>query len=370
MADQRIEKLADVLVNYSVGVKKDDKVLIQGSTLAEPLIKAAYAQVLKAGGHPEIKASLPGVGELLYKHASDEQLQYVSPIWDLVVDTYDGMISFLSTDNKHALTNVNPEKTVLAQRAQGELFKRMMARSSTGELRWVGALYPLASFAQDAHMGTLEYEDFVYNASLPDFDDPIGYWKNFSAWQQKVVDWLKGKERIRVVGPGTELELSFKDRPFINCDGANNMPDGEIFTSPIEDSVEGHVSFSYPSNYMGREVAGIQLWFEKGKVVKSTADKNEEFLSKTLDTDEGARMLGEFAIGTNKAITKFTGETLFDEKINGTCHMALGASIPESLGVNESAIHWDLVCDLRDGGEIYVDDVLFHANGEFQVDFS
>ena len=214
-----------------------------------------------------------------------------------------------------------------------------------------------------------DYEDFVLGACLPDMDDPVGYWERFSAWQQKIVDWLKGKERVQVTGPGTDLRLSVAGRAFVNCDGKRNMPDGEVFTGPVEDSVEGHVLFSYPAVYQGREVEGVQLWFEKGRVVKATADKNAGFLAQMLDTDEGARSVGEFAIGTNKGITQFTRSTLFDEKINGSFHMALGKSLPETGGVNESAIHWDMVCDLRDGGEIRVDDQLLYKNGEFVIEF-
>jgi len=204
---------------------------------------------------------------------------------------------------------------------------------------------------------------------MPDMDDPVKHWKEFSAWQQKIVDWLKGKERVHVVGPDTDLRLSIADRTFINSDGKANMPSGEVFTGPVEDSVEGHVYFSYPAIHQGREVTGVRLWFEEGKVVKASAEKNEDFLRQTLDTDEGSHYIGEFAIGTNKGIDRFTGQILFDEKIGGSFHMAVGAGYPETGSQNESAIHWDMICDLRDGGEIWVDDVLLYENGKFVIDF-
>jgi aminopeptidase len=244
-----------------------------------------------------------------------------------------------------------------------------MQRSASGEHRWVGTIYPTNAFAQDAEMSLSEYEDFVYGACMPTLDDPVGYWKGFSAWQQKIVDWLKGKEHVRIVSPNTELELSIAGRQFANSDGRHNMPSGEVFTGPVEDSVEGHVTFSYPAIHRGREVTGVELWFEAGEVVKARAQKNEEFLIKTLDTDEGSRYVGEFAIGTNEGINRFTGQILFDEKINGSFHMAMGAGYPETGSKNESAIHWDMICDLREAGRIWVDDVLLYENGKFVIDF-
>jgi aminopeptidase len=369
MTDLRVAKLAGVLVHYSAGVKPGDKVAVQGSTSAEPLLKELYAAVLQAGGHPMVLAVLPGLDELLYRHGSDEQLQHVPEPLRLVMESYDALISVQSAVNTKALSNVPPGKMALQQRAMGGILKTFMKRSAAGELNWVGTLFPSHAHAQDAEMSLSEYEDFVYGACLPEPDDPIGYWKRFSAWQQRIVDWFNGKKEVRIVGPETDLRLSIEGRPFINCDAKKNMPDGEVFTSPVEGSVEGHVCFTFPAIYRGREVAGVRLWFEKGRVVKATAEKNEDFLRQTLDVDAGARGVGEFAIGTNKAVTRFMKQTLFDEKINGTFHMALGASIPESGGKNESAVHWDMVCDLRGGGEIRVDGELLHKDGKFVIPF-
>ena len=204
---------------------------------------------------------------------------------------------------------------------------------------------------------------------MPDLDDPIGYWQGVSAQQDKIVDWLQGKKRVHVIGKETDLWMSVAGRTFINCDCRNNVPDGEVFTGPVEDSLEGHVYYSYPAIFRGREVTGVRLWFEKGKVVKATAEKNEDYLLAMLDADEGARRVGEFAIGTNDGIQQFTHQILFDEKIGGSFHMALGNGYPETGSVNKSAIHWDMICDLRDGGEIWVDDELLYKNGKFVIDF-
>jgi len=367
MADLRIEKMAELLVNYSVAVSTGDRVLINGSSLAEPLLKEIFITVLQAGGHPLMMTSIPDTDELFFRYASDEQLKHVPKPLELVMETYDVRISLLAESNTRALSNVEPDKIVQHQRARRDLMQTFMRRSAAGELRWTVAPFPTNAFAQDAEMSLSEYEDFVYGSCLPDIADPIGYWQRFSASQQGIVDWLKGKTRVHIKGPGTDLHLSIAGRTFINCDGHYNMPDGEIFTGPVEDSIEGHVCFSYPAIYRGREVSGIKLFFEHGRVVKASADKNEDFLNQTLDTDAGSRFIGEFAIGTNDSITRFTREILFDEKIGGSFHMALGAGYPETGSKNESAIHWDMICDLRDGGEIRVDDELLFQNGKFML---
>ena len=369
MADLRIEKLAEVLVNYSVGVRPGDRVVINGSSIAEPLLKEIYVKVLKAGGHPLMMLSLPDTEELFFRHASDEQIKHVPRPVELVMETYDVRISILAETNTRALSNIDPAKIVMQHQARTELMRTFMRRSATEELRWIVAPFPTNALAQDAEMGLNEYEDFVYGACLPDVSDPVGYWQRFSARQQRTVDWLNGKERVHITAPGTDLRLSVAGRTFINCDGRRNMPDGEIFTGPVEDSIDGHVYFSYPAIYGGREVTGVRLWFEQGRVVKAAADKNEDYLVKTLDTDAGSRFVGEFAVGTNSSITRFTREILFDEKIGGSFHMALGAGYPETGSKNESAIHWDMICDLRDGGEIRVDDELLYRNGKFVLDF-
>ena len=369
MADIRIEKLADLLVNYSVKVKLGDKVVIQGETTGEPLMKAVFAKVLQAGGNPLVMPTLAGTEEMLYQYGNDEQIKHLPEPFKQVMSTYDVRIYILAESNTKSLRTDDLGKTVMRAQSRSELMKIMMQRSAAGELRWVLAPYPTNACAQDAEMSLMEYEDFVYGACLPDMNDPIGYWKRFSAWQQKIIEWLKGKREIHVIGKETDLKMSVAGRKFENCDGKMNMPDGEVFTGPVEDSMEGHVYFSYPAIYRGREVTGVRLWFEKGQVVKATAEKNQDYLLKTIATDEGARRVGEFAIGTNEGIKKFTREILFDEKIGGSFHMALGSGYPETGSKNESAIHWDMVCDLRNGGEIGVDDKLLYKNGKFVIKF-
>jgi aminopeptidase len=367
MTDNRIEKLAHLIVNYSVKVRSGDKVVINGSPVAEPLIKELYKEVIQAGGHPLIMSPPSGIEEILFRYASNEQLQYIHEPVKSIQEHYDVRISIASDENTKALSQVDPSKMVLFSQSRTELTRIFMERSASGALRWNVTLFPTNAYAQDAEMGLSEYEDFVYSACLPDMEDPIGYWQRFSDWQNKIVEWLKGREQVHITGRDTDLHLSIKDRTFVNCDGRYNMPDGEIFTGPVEDSINGHVLFSYPAHYSGRQVTGVHLRFEHGRVVQAHAEKNEEFLLKTLDTDSGARRVGEFAIGTNEGINRFTGEILFDEKINGSFHIALGAGYPETGSKNESAIHWDLICDLREGGEIWVDEELLYKNGKFVI---
>jgi aminopeptidase len=367
VADIRIEKMANLLVNYSVTVKPGDKVAIQGDSLAEPLLKAIFVKVLQAGGNPFFVISPDGINELFYRYASDDQLKHVPPPTKLMMETYDVRISIGGESNTKELNSVDPAKIVMRQQARSGIMKTYLERAARGELRWTYALYPTNAYAQDSDMSLAEYENFLYGACLGDINDPIGYWKKFSARQQKIVEWLKGKKQIHVTAPGTDLSLSVEGRTFINCDGHENMPDGEVFTGPVEESINGHVLFSYPSIENGREVSGIRLWFENGRVVKATAEKNEDFLLKTLDTDPGARGVGEFAFGTSEGINRFTRQILFDEKINGSFHMALGASYPETGGKNESAIHWDMICDMRDGGKVVVDGQLMYQEGKFVI---
>lgn len=368
MIDTRLERLADMLVGYSTPVKSGDKVFILGGSSGAPLMLAIAKRVLLAGGHPVIYPTLPGYEQMFFTYASNDQLKYVHPFYQGFFETYDIRFKIISETNTKELSNIDPKKIATYRQGHSDLMKIFMERSAKKELRWNVCMFPTEAHAQDADMSLSEYEDFVYHACMPDPEDPIGYWKRISEKYWKVCQWLRGKDRVHIIGPDTDLQFSISGRTFENSDCHENVPDGEIFTGPVENSMSGHVHFSYPAIFTGREVSGVRLWFEHGKVVKASADKNEDFLIKTLDTDEGARYVGEFAIGTNEGIQRFTGELLFDEKIGGTFHLALGAGYPETGSVNESSVHWDMICDLRDGGEIVVDDQTIYRNGKFILD--
>jgi aminopeptidase len=367
MSDPRVAAVARILVDYSVSIQPGEFVLIRGVPAGAPMILAVYQRILERGGHPWLKLGLDEAEEILFKTATDEQLDFVPKVDRQLVEDLDASIYIWAESNTKALTNIDPSKQSRFAAARRELSERFNERAAKKELKWTLTLYPTQAVAQDAEMSLREFEDFVYNAALIQEPDPIAAWQAISKTQQRLVDWLADRDHIRLVGPDTDLSLSVKGRLWENCDGKENFPDGEIFTGPIEDSVNGHVHFSYPACEAGREVEDVRLWFEDGKVVKATAAKNEQFLTTMLDTDEGSSRLGEFAFGTNQGIQAFTKNPLFDEKIGGTVHMAVGAGYPETGSQNKSAIHWDMVCDLRQGGEVWVDDVLFVKDGEFQI---
>lgn len=368
MADPRVTRLAHVLVDYSTNVQPGQKVGISGPALAAPLIEAVYERVIERGAHPDLFLSLPGLQEIYLSKANDAQLEYISPALKLFEEYYDAQLSFISQANTHSMSGVDPARMTKRRAATAPLTKIYMDRSASGALKWVLALYPTHAHAQDADMSLRDYEDFVYGAChVNGGDDPVAHWRRVQAEQDRLVEWLKPHDQVVVRGPNVDLTLSIKDRVFVNADGTKNMPDGEIFTGPVEDSVNGWVRFSYPAIYQGREVEGVEIRFENGKAVKAAAKKNDEFLNSALDTDAGARYLGEFAIGTNFGITRFTRSILFDEKIGGTIHMAFGMGYPETGSRNESGLHWDMICDMRHDSEIRVDGELLYQNGKFQV---
>ncbi|PPD58386.1 aminopeptidase [Dehalogenimonas etheniformans] len=366
MHDPRIDKLAKLLVNYSVEVKPGDRVAIMALEIAKPLSDSIFVEVLKAGGHPLVLTPSQ-TSELLFKYGSKEQIEYVHQPLAHITEQYDVRISVLAEENTRSLSRIDPQKAAWHSAARRHLMKTMMQRSASGAFRWTIAPYPTNAMAQDADMSLADYTDFIFDACLPDLNDPVGYWQALSDKQAYIINWLTGKKKVHITAPETDITFNIHGRTWENCDGRRNMPDGEVFTGPIEDSAEGHVYFSYPAIHGGHEVTGVRLWFEKGKCVRATAEKNEEYLNKILDADPGARYLGELAIGTNEGIKNFTREILFDEKIGGSFHMALGAGIPETGAKNESAIHWDMVCDLRHDGEITVDGELLYKNGEFVI---
>ncbi len=367
MADTRLLNLASLLVNYSAEIRTGDWVVIRGGVAALPLIRATAVEVLRAGGHPTVVLNDDETDAAVARAASEEQIRWISPLEPLVYDKADSLVFIRGASNTRAMTQVSPAKQRAAQHARAELMATFMRRSAEGTLRWVSTLFPTPAYAQEADMSLAEYEDFVYRATFADQPDPIAKWQEIHAMQQRMVDWLKGKREVVVKGPNADLTLSIEGRTFINSDGHHNMPSGEIFTGPVEDSVNGWVRFTYPALYGGREVEGVELRFENGKVVEAHAEKNEAFLLEMLDSDPGARYLGEFAVGTNYGIDRFTKNILFDEKIGGSIHMAVGAGYPETGSKNKSAIHWDFICDMRTDSAIWVDGELFYKDGQFQV---
>ena len=365
--DKRVEKLADVLTAYAMPAEPGQKFALEGTTLAEPLMLALYERLLKQGAYVYFRLSFPHAAPVFYANAGPKQLDYVWEPDRWLFDNLDARFAIISDANTKQLARVEPARIAAVSRARKPLQDTMLRRTAEKTMRWCVTLHPTEGLAIDAGMSLADYEDFYYRACLVDRPDPVAEWTALKDRQEKAVEWMKGRNKVHIEGEGTDLWLEVGGRTFEAANGNFNFPDGEFFTGPIEDRTHGVISFSYPAIWQGKSVEGIQLVFEEGKVVSATSRTNQEFLREMLAADEGASILGELGIGTNYGIAEFTGSILLDEKIGGTIHLALGASYPETGGLNESAIHWDMVCDLRQGGRITVDGDLLMEDGKLLV---
>lgn len=387
MRDPRLDKLANVLVRYSTKIKPGDTVSIVAEPASMPLIEAVFEAVLAAGGHPSWSPRSEALQELMLRHGSDEQLAFLSPVEESRLKTVDVQIGFWAEQNTKFLGKIDPKRVAKQQAAKKPLNKIFFERASKslagvappGGLRWVGTQYPTTAAAQDAEMSLTDYENFVFGAGLLHLPDPVAAWQQVHERQERVRAFLQKATELRFRVPptagndGTDLRVNVdpSKATWINCAGHENFPDGEVFAGP--QGVDGHVNYTFPAVYNGREVHGVRLAFKAGRVVDASATKNEAFLIEMLDQDPGARNLGEIAIGTNYGITDFSRNTLFDEKIGGTFHAAVGAGYPESGNTNDSGLHWDMVCDLRPsktapGGTIEADGKAFHKDGKFLIE--
>lgn len=367
MTDIRLQKLANLLVDYTCDVKPGLWVGILGDVVTLPALREVYREVLKYGGYPTLFISDEYMERALLREGNDDQINWLDPTKTLYYEKADVYIRIGSSNNTRAQTTIPAKRAQQLRAAQRPWLDTRLNRAARNEMEWVGTWYPTEASAQEANMSLEEYENFIYGSMFLDHDDPAAEWRKLSAHQQKKVDWLAGKKHVKLQGPNAELELSIEGRTFVNSDGHKNMPSGEIFTGPVEDSVNGWIRFDYPSIVSGRAVSGIELKFEQGKVVYAKAAANDDLLQAQLNTDDGSRYLGEFAIGTNFGINRFTGNILFDEKIGGTVHLAIGMGYPETGSKNRSAVHWDMICDMRNDSTIHVDGDLFYKNGDFVV---
>lgn len=364
------QKAAQLVVKYSVNVQPGEKVFISGPQVASDLFKAIHIEVLKAGGFPLSLASIPGLGTATYRYGNDEQIKFVSPAIENIYREYDVFINIFGSSNRQSMVLIDPEKMKMAQTSPKslELMRVYKEREAKGELRWTIVPYPCDAFAQDAKMDTDAYTEFVYNALHLDNDDPAEAWRKVQKEQDRIVKILNKVEEIHVIGEDTDLTLNVKDRPWINCCGDKNLPDGEVFTSPHEDSINGHIRFTYPGIYQGKEIENIYLEFKDGKVVKGTAEKGQELLDTILSID-GANLIGEFAVGTNYGVQDFTKNMLFDEKMGGTMHMALGRGFPDTNSKNQDCvIHWDILKDMKsESSKIICDGKIIYQAGKWQI---
>lgn len=366
MADIRLNKLAKLLVNYSTKVEKGDFVFVSCNDIAKPWMVEVVKEAVKVGAHVEYCLNSEEVEEVMLKHSSEEQLLDEHVLRKELLTRANVWLTAWGSINTKMNSNIDSKQLQLRAKGATSWRKIYSEKMGDGSLRWCGTMFPTYSDAQEASMSLSEYEDFVFGAGLLDLEDPVAEWKKISAQQDRWVNYLDTKKELHFISEGTDIKVNVEGRKWINCDGRANFPDGEIFTSPVENGINGYITFSFPGIYMGKEIEGIKLEVKEGKVVKATATKGEDLLHALLQTDEGASYFGEVAIGTNYGIKKFTRNMLFDEKIGGTIHMAIGDASGEAGGLNHSSIHWDMLCDMRNGGQIYADGELFYEDGQFK----
>ncbi len=367
MFDPRIEKLAKLMVRYSVRLKKGEWAVIYGPANAEPLLKALELEALKVGANVTLRVSIPDATYLLFRNAKPQQLRFVAPTDLVEVEKADALFFVRGGWNLKELTGIDAANMSIYQSARKVLLQRRLQREAEGKLRWVLTNFPTDALAQEAAMSRIEYEEFVFGAGLLDKPDPIREWQKISKRQQRLINKLNRLSTIRIVGQDTDITFGVRGRKWANCDGHNNFPDGEVFTGPEEDKTEGFIRYTYPAIYQGKEVENIRLVFKKGKVVEMSADKGADILRAMVNTDEGAKRVGELAFGTNYSIQRFTKDILFDEKIGGTVHVALGTGYPKTGSKNRSVIHWDMVCDTRKGFTVYGDGKPIMKDGRFLI---
>lgn len=367
MRDPRLAELARILAHYSLAVQPGDWVRVGGNVTALPLITELVREVLRAGGHFDLALDSELIEDVFLAEAGREQLERVSPAERLVIENMNALVYIGATGNTRALSGADPEKQRAAQQARGVLHQIRLRRAAEEGVRWVYAEFPCPAFAQDADLSLRDYEDFVYAATYADQPDGVARCRAAYAEDDRRAALFAGRREVVVQGPDVDLRLSIAGRTFVNSAGRHNAPDGEIYTGPVEASVNGWIRFNFPAIFAGREVEGVELRFEAGRVVSARAAKNDAYLQTILETDAGARYLGEFAIGTNARIQRFTRRILYDEKIGGTLHLALGNGYPATGSQNRSGIHWDFICDMRPGGEIRVDGEVFYRDGQFVV---
>lgn len=367
MKDIRLDRWADVLVNYSLEIKKGDLFQIKSRYLADPLIKEVYRLALRKGANPYVAYRGEGLDEVFFQEASKQQLEFLSDLEKLEIEKIDKFLYIITEFNQRALSNFDPKKLSLRRKTIGYLLERRLDRAHKGLMKWSLTAYPDNAQAQDAEMSLDEYTEFIFAAGFLNDTNPIKKWLTLAKEQRRLIKILSKVKKIRIKAKDTDLSLSVQGRKWISCEGKENFPDGEVFTTPIEDSVEGVITYAFPCVYQGREVNDVMLRFKKGEVVEAKASKGEDYLKSMIAMDAGAKRIGEFAFGTNYGITRFVKNILFDEKIGGTIHLALGSCYPDTGGKNKSSLHWDMICDLRKDAEVIADGKVIYKNGKFTI---
>jgi aminopeptidase len=359
--DDLVARWAGLLVDYCLRVEQQETIVLSSDVVARPLVEACYKAIVLRGGHPLVRLELPGLHEFFLEHASDAQLAHVPAAALAEARLAGGRIRIAAESDRGAASRIDPRRQAALERARDPI--RQAARAG----RWVLTQYPTAVYAAQARMSLGEYEDFIARAMFLDCADPRGSWEELGRRQAGLVEFMSRVQTIRIEAEETDLTLAVAGRTWINSDGRRNMPSGEVFTGPIEDSACGTLRCGFPVCRDGRELAGIRIELRDGKVVAASAETGKDFLLAMLDLDPGARRVGELGLGLNRGIDRFTGSILLDEKIGGTIHLALGQSYPETGGLNSSALHWDLIVDTRKAGRITADGRLVMENGQWLV---
>jgi aminopeptidase len=365
VTDPRVARLADLIVDYSLELREGQVFRIDALDPAAPLVLEVMRAALQAGAHPYTNVGLEGTLELLLEHGSDDQIAFISPVQWREIEELDALVTIWSEANTRALSRADTQRHARYLASQRRLSNRRWERIAGGEMRWCGTLFPTNAHAQDAGMSLASYESFVFSSCHVDSEDAAAHWRLVAASLQARAEGLGSVRELRILGPDTDLRLSVDRRTWIAADGRYNMPDGEVFTSPVETETVGEIRYTFPAIYHGREVEDVRLRFEGGRVVRAEAARGNEYLNTLLDMDDGARIVGEVAFGLNYEIDRFTRNILFDEKIGGTMHLALGSAFPQAGGINTSGLHWDMICDLREEGEVYADGELVWKAGRF-----
>ncbi|MCS7108683.1 MAG: aminopeptidase [Sulfolobales archaeon] len=359
-----LKKFANLLVNYCINASRGDEVRVSATYEAMPLVRELWLELIKNNAYPHLNMVDEVLDEVFYKYSGDELLRHVSKIDKFIYENVNASISIISSTHTKHLVNVDPERIKSRSQAVRVLNEIFIRRDADGSLRWTVTIFPTKALAQEAGMSLITYEDFLYKALKLYEDDVVSAWRKQTEYQAKIIKLLESVSELRYFGDGVDLTLRVDGRKWINDDGRKNMPGGEVYTAPIEDSVEGFITFTYPAIWRGVEVEGIKLIFKRGVVVDASAVKGEPFLRKILSVDEGSRRVGEIAFGLNYGIDSFTKQILLDEKIGGTIHLALGSAYSTTGGTNRSAIHWDLIRDMR-GSKIFADGDLIYSDGKF-----
>ena len=359
-----LTKYANLLVHYCLEIQKGDWLYISTTTLAEPLVREVYRQAVRAGANVETDLSFAERGRIFLEEAGEEQLQQPPPFHKHAMDHFNAYLYIRAPFNLREDQHADPTKMKIRQEAMAPVQKTYFERTATRDLKRNLCQFPTQAAAQEAGMSLEEYEHFVYGACKLFDPDPVQSWLDVRKAQQEIVDLLNQRSEVHYMGDGIDIKFKTNGRIWMNSDGQTNMPSGEVYTSPLEDSVNGTVHFSYPAVYMGHEVEGVTLWVKDGLVEKWEARRGQSFLDEIFQIP-GTRRFGEAAIGTNYGIKQFSKNILFDEKIGGTIHMAIGQSYLQTGGKNKSTVHWDMIADMMNGGMIFADGEKIYENGRF-----